>query len=201
MSEITPDTKDWTWVLERPCPECGFVAAELPATEVAAVVRASVPRWQEVLARPDVRTRPRPDVWSPLEYACHVRDVYRIFATRVRLMLAEDSPTFDNWDQDATAVAERYAEQDPAAVSVELAEAGEDAASAFDGVPTTRGSASGCAATARASRSRRSASTSCTTSCTTSTTCPADGDASPVRAHIFVHRPVHPRRFRWSSCG
>ena len=23
---ITPDTKDWTWVLERPCPECGFEA-------------------------------------------------------------------------------------------------------------------------------------------------------------------------------
>ena len=21
---ITPDDKDWTWVLERPCPECGF---------------------------------------------------------------------------------------------------------------------------------------------------------------------------------
>jgi hypothetical protein len=21
---IVPDTKDWTWVLRRPCPECGF---------------------------------------------------------------------------------------------------------------------------------------------------------------------------------
>jgi hypothetical protein len=21
---IIPDTKDWTWVLHRPCPECGF---------------------------------------------------------------------------------------------------------------------------------------------------------------------------------
>ena len=21
---IIPDTKNWTWVLERPCPECGF---------------------------------------------------------------------------------------------------------------------------------------------------------------------------------
>lgn len=135
MTEITPDTKDWTWVLERPCPECGFVAADLPPTEVASLVRASVPRWQAVLARPDARTRPGAGVWSPLEYACHVRDVYRVFAARVRLMLAEDSPTFDNWDQDATAVAERYAEQDPAAVSVELADAGEDAASAFDAVP------------------------------------------------------------------
>lgn len=23
--QIVPDTKDWTWVLERPCPECGVV--------------------------------------------------------------------------------------------------------------------------------------------------------------------------------
>ena len=21
---IAPDTKDWTWVLEQPCAECGF---------------------------------------------------------------------------------------------------------------------------------------------------------------------------------
>ena len=29
MSEaiIEPDTKDWTWVLDRPCPECGFEAS------------------------------------------------------------------------------------------------------------------------------------------------------------------------------
>lgn len=24
---IVPDTKDWTWVLERACPECGFDAS------------------------------------------------------------------------------------------------------------------------------------------------------------------------------
>ena len=23
---IVPDTKDWTWVLDRPCEECGFDA-------------------------------------------------------------------------------------------------------------------------------------------------------------------------------
>ena len=29
---ITPDTKDWTWVLERPCPECGFDPATVADT-------------------------------------------------------------------------------------------------------------------------------------------------------------------------
>ena len=33
---ITPDDKDWTWVLERTCPECGFTASAVDATDVAA---------------------------------------------------------------------------------------------------------------------------------------------------------------------
>lgn len=135
MSEIVPDTKDWTWVLARPCPECGFVAADLPATEVAGVVAGTVPRWRTVLTRPDARERPRPDVWSPLEYACHVRDVFGVFTGRVELMLAQDEPRFANWNQDETALAERYGEQDPAVVSEQLAVAGEAAAAAFAGVP------------------------------------------------------------------
>ena len=57
---------------------------------------------------------PRRDVWSPLEYACHVRDVHLLFAERLRLMLDEDEPAFANWDQDATAVERDYAGQDPA---------------------------------------------------------------------------------------
>ena len=38
-------------------------------------------------------------------------------------MLEQDGPRFANWDQDATAAAERYHEQDPATVGRELAEA------------------------------------------------------------------------------
>ena len=40
-------------------------------------------------------------------------------------MLTQDGPQYPNWDQDATAVQDRYAEQDPAAVSAELAAAAE----------------------------------------------------------------------------
>ncbi len=67
--------------------------------------------------------RPAPDVWSTLEYGCHVRDVFRIFAERLRLMLPQDDPLFANWDQDATAVEDRYADQDPAVVADELRDA------------------------------------------------------------------------------
>ena len=58
-----------------------------------------------------------------LEYGCHVRDVYRIGDERLRRMLEEDDPTFANWDQDVTAVEDRYTEQDPAVVADELAAA------------------------------------------------------------------------------
>ncbi len=40
---ITPDTKDWTWVLEDACPECGFDARAVDASEVAARVRGHRP--------------------------------------------------------------------------------------------------------------------------------------------------------------
>jgi hypothetical protein len=79
---IVPDTKDWTWVLNEACPECGFEAAAFPAVAVA--------------------------------------DQYN---HRLVLMLTQDDPLYPNWDQDSTAVAERYGEQDPATVSAELAAA------------------------------------------------------------------------------
>ena len=119
---ITPDTKDWTWVLERPCPECGFDPGGQGFDDLPGLVHDTAMAWSEVLARPDAVRRPRPDVWSPLEYACHVRDVHVLFAERLRLMLDEDEPTFANWDQDATAVESDYGSQDPTTVAVELIE-------------------------------------------------------------------------------
>ncbi|WP_329495173.1 DinB family protein [Kitasatospora herbaricolor] len=133
---ITPDDKDWTWVLERSCPDCGLDTPSVVREEVAGLVRANAASWLAVLdAEEDgLRRRPRPDVWSALEYACHVRDVFRLFHVRLNLMLDQDGPLFPNWDQDETALAERYGEQDPKAVAAELAEAADILADAFDRV-------------------------------------------------------------------
>jgi DinB superfamily len=120
--DIVPDDKDWTWVLERPCPECGFEARACSVDTVPALIRDNAERWQEVLdsAGPASAVRTRPDRWSTLEYAAHVRDVFRLYHERLRLMLDTDDPLFANWDQDATAIADRYAEQDPVVVAGEL---------------------------------------------------------------------------------
>lgn len=132
---IEPDTKDWTWVLGERCDECGLAAGDVDPLDVAARTREDLIRWTAVLARPDARVRPAPGVWSPTEYACHVRDVYVLFRQRLELMLTEDDPLFDNWNQDDTAIADDYAGQDPAVVAAQLVPAGEALADAFDSVP------------------------------------------------------------------
>jgi len=129
---VPADTKDWTWVMERPCPECGFVAAEVTPDQVGAAVRDAIPRYVAALGRDDVRDRPAPTTWSVLEYAAHVRDVFSVFDVRVQSMVEGDDPQFANWDQDATAVEEDYAHQDPAVVARELRVAGERVAGRFD---------------------------------------------------------------------
>jgi hypothetical protein len=131
---IEPDTKDWTWVLDRPCPECGFDAASVERTEVAERLRTNADAWPPVLQRPDAGARPSPGVWSPVEYACHVRDVHRVFAGRLRLLLDVDDPRFENWDQDSAAVSGAYGEQEPAAVGQALVAAAGEVAAAYDRV-------------------------------------------------------------------
>ena len=134
MTPIVPDTKDWTWVLERACPECGFDVTGFPREEAGAMIRVNATEWRDILGHDEVRERPNDSKWSALEYACHVRDVFRLYADRLEMMLDQNDPTYPNWDQDATAVAEQYEEQDPNIVSSELGAAATALADRFDQV-------------------------------------------------------------------
>lgn len=127
---IIPDTKDWTFVLQRPCDECGFDAASTDPESAGDVVLAAVSRWRSVLGRPGAATRPDASTWSAVEYACHVRDMLDLFAGRLELIRDEDDPLFENWDQDEAAVAARYDRQSAPEVAVGLAAAASSFASA-----------------------------------------------------------------------
>lgn len=129
-----PDDKDWTWVLQRACPECGFDASAVARTDVPGRIRVATGALRAALSAPDAADRPQPDVWSAVEYACHVRDVCRVFGVRLSTMRNTTNPLFANWDQDRTALAERYWEQDPHTVAEELAEEGERIAADFASV-------------------------------------------------------------------
>lgn len=128
---IEPDDKNWTWVLERACPQCGFDAPSFPSEGVGAATEAMGVTWRALLADPRARTRPNDATWSATEYGCHLRDVFRLYLYRLDRMLTETDPQFDNWDQDKTAIADHYDQQDPAEVAAELAGAADMLAARF----------------------------------------------------------------------
>jgi len=140
---IHPDDKNWTWVLEQVCPECGFDAQSFDPLTMPAAIRSNATEWTALLTRDQVRDRPSPDKWSALEYGCHIRDVFVLFNERLRLMLEMDDPTYQNWDQDATAVSERYGEQDPADVVQAIDHAAEALAARFASVQPEQWSRTG----------------------------------------------------------
>jgi hypothetical protein len=132
---IAPDDKDWTWVLDRPCPECGFDANRCEERSVAALTRANAEEWRRLFDASVIRPgRPDDETWSTLEYACHVRDVFRRYDERIALMQREHDPLFPNWDQDASAIEDRYESQEPARVIDELCAAAETLAARLDRV-------------------------------------------------------------------
>ena len=121
-------------MLERQCPDCAFDAASVVPRDIGMTIRDIASQWEVLLLHPASTKRPVENVWSPSEYGCHVRDVFRLFDFRLELMLTEDDPMFPNWDQDETAISDRYDLQDPLVVRRELAIAGDLLAERFDAV-------------------------------------------------------------------
>ncbi|MDE0802301.1 MAG: DinB family protein [Acidimicrobiales bacterium] len=122
------------------CPECRFDSAT--ATDVAGDIDALGRKFAAPLTRylPGedgpalLRTRPEPAVWSPLEYACHVRDLLRLFDERTRAMVAEPGVAFPSWDHDAAVIQDSYNDQDPAQVADDIATATSDYAQTLRGL-------------------------------------------------------------------
>ena len=85
--------------MER-CEECGFDPAELRPRDMVVAIRSFGRRYRAPLTRglagedldAVVRTSPGPGVWSALEYAAHVSQVFAEFDDRARAALAGDLP-------------------------------------------------------------------------------------------------------------
>lgn len=108
--------------MER-CGECGFVYEDVPRWAISSAVVELAEQYGARLAGTGVdalRRRPSPDVWSPLEYAAHVRDVLEVQRKRVMVALLHDAPTFAPMGRDERVVERRDNEQEPAMVAEEL---------------------------------------------------------------------------------
>lgn len=133
LNTIPTETKDWSIVTEVGCTGCGYTP--LPGQDIGSRLRHTVLAWREVLSIPSASLRPVPQVWSPLEYAAHARDMCKLACERVELMLTETVPTFSNWDQDEQAVVNDYLHSDRRAISTDLDRQLELAALTFESVP------------------------------------------------------------------
>lgn len=132
-----PDAKDWTWVLERPCPDCGFDPATVVPTSVPRVLIEAAERFALALERPDAGVRTAPGVWSTVEYGQHVADVMEVMTGRLRLILDSGGAgtSFEDWDQDAAAVEKQYWQANAHVTTILIKERAIGAAEAW-GEPT-----------------------------------------------------------------
>jgi hypothetical protein len=106
---------------------CVWCGVSYQAVDVAAAVAGIrlVPDAvaTRVAALPDgaLRRRPEPGVWSVLEYAAHLRDVYATFLVRLHRARREDHPVLDPMFADLRAERLRYNDLPADAVLAELA--------------------------------------------------------------------------------
>ncbi len=83
---------------DHTCPRCLLAYPDLDVDGCLAHVDESTTALVALLptvGEEALRRRPRPAVWSPVEYACHVRDVLLTFAVRVHRGVVEDRPVLD----------------------------------------------------------------------------------------------------------
>jgi hypothetical protein len=116
------------------CAECGYDYVALPRPALAPSLALGAAQHAARLTSADdaLRHRPAPDVWSPLEYACHVRDVLGLQRERMLRAGSEDRPTFPPMDRERRAIEEDYNAQHPVRVADELRSAGAAIAALLD---------------------------------------------------------------------
>jgi len=119
------------------CQECGFCYELVAADAIAGRLRSFGPRFADALAGAGPATaarRPEPAVWSALEYACHVRDVFLIQRERAVLAQVQDNPRVARMNRDERVALCRYDAHTLPDVLDQLAMAAELCATVFDGL-------------------------------------------------------------------
>ena len=119
MAELPPLAAE-----DHVCTSCDFAYSSVGLAAAVAGIRSvpdAVASRLRALPGPALRRRPAPGVWSVLEYAAHVRDVYATFLIRLHRARTEDHPTLDPMFGDLRAERLRYNELAVDAVLQELA--------------------------------------------------------------------------------
>jgi L-amino acid N-acyltransferase YncA len=107
------------------CDECGFTYDMATAEHAGAAIVAGVADVASALLAPgaDPTRRRRADIWSPLEYGCHLRDVLLVQRERVLEARRAVTPGFSPMGRDERVEHDGYADQDPGDVARQLGDA------------------------------------------------------------------------------
>ena len=103
--------------------QCGFRYDDVPVEALGHRLTGAIDEFcheLETAPEPVARRRPGPAVWSPLEYACHLRDVLITQRERVVRALVEESPAFPPMHRDERAELTRYAAEARDRVVIQL---------------------------------------------------------------------------------
>jgi hypothetical protein len=125
-------------MVRNDCEECGFRDEAVIMAHAVAELRRFGERYRDRLAGEDeavLRSRPSAPVWSPLEYAAHVADVFSWYDDWVGRSLVEDRPVIVAPTPDEAAELGRYLERDPAEVTGTLEVNAERLANTFEALP------------------------------------------------------------------
>ncbi|MDQ3758003.1 MAG: DinB family protein [Actinomycetota bacterium] len=98
--------------MDEHCTECGFVYELGRAAEAAAEIIREVAGISALLAdEAEPAARREPSTWSPLEYACHVRDVLLVQRERVLTARRRDRPVLEPMGRDERVEHDGYSAQ------------------------------------------------------------------------------------------
>ena len=105
------------------CGACGFDYGAVGPLDVPGLLAPAIDGFQRDLHdhdTPVLRARLRPETWSALEYACHVRDVLLVQRDRLYLALTEETPDCTPMHREERVALARYNSQRPALVAQQL---------------------------------------------------------------------------------
>jgi hypothetical protein len=110
--------------MER-CAMCDYVYGSVPAPGLPDSLHDFARRYRLLLTTAGeraLRTRSSPTVWSPLEYACHVRDVLLVQRERLIAALVQDCPAVAPMQRDERVDLAHYAQErtDEVVAGIEL---------------------------------------------------------------------------------
>jgi hypothetical protein len=116
--------RDWTLMARAECPDCGYDAGSIGVDGFDDALVFEAAAWGNHLEAADpvaLRAHGVDGVWSGLEYACHVRDLFAVFAGRVDGLREGEPNPIIWWDHAAAVIEERYNEQSVSDVVEDLA--------------------------------------------------------------------------------